>query len=351
MDGISISSIAKLIGGQVDGDPSLLIHGPAKIEEGQPGCISFLGNPKYEKYIYQCQSSAILVSLDFEPKQPIQATLIKVADVYTSLGVLLQHFGQHVQPDEEPIIHEKAVVSSTAKIGKQVHIKALAVIEENVSIGDNVKIYPHVFIGRGTVIQSGSVIYSGVKIYHNSRIGKDCIIHSNAVIGSDGFGFAPQSDGSYQKIPQLGHVHIGDRVEIGANTVIDRATMDQTRIEDGVKLDNLIQVGHNVTIASNTVIAAQTGIAGSTKIGQRCMIGGQVGFAGHLNIADGTMIQAQSGLGQSVKKENTALCGTPAINYTQFFKASMVFKQLPTMIRELERLKRQVSKLDSSEDK
>ena len=350
MEGISIGSIAKIIGGQIDGDPSTLIYGPAKIEDGKPGCISFLGNPKYEKYIYTCRSSAILVSLDFEPKQEIDATLIRVPDVYTSLGILLQHFDQFLKDKTPPVIDPHAIISPLATIGQNVCIKALAVIDDDVTIGNNVTIYPHVYIAKGSVIQDNTIIYSGVKVYHDCHIGKNCIIHSNAVIGSDGFGFAPQKDGSYQKIPQLGQVYIGDHVEIGANTVVDRATMDQTRIEEGVKLDNLIQVGHNVTIASNTVIAAQTGIAGSTKIGERCMIGGQVGFAGHLDIANGTMIQAQSGLGQSVKKENTALCGTPAINYTQFFKASMVFKQLPTMIRELERLKRKVKEWDSSKD-
>lgn len=337
--------IAQLLGGEIIGDEQVAVSGPAKIEEGVAGAISFLGNMKYESYLYNCASSVVLVPADFEPKQPVTATLIKVKDVYTSLGVLLEHFNQANQERKAANISDQAYIGKNTTIGEGAVVDALAYIANDVQIGANVRIYPQVYVAAGVQIGDNVTLYPGVKIYKDCQVGNEVIIHANAVIGSDGFGFAPQADGSFQKIPQLGNVVIGNRVEIGANTVIDRATMGSTIIEDGVKLDNLIQVAHNVKIGQNTVMASQVGVAGSTQIDESCMIGGQVGFAGHLKIAKGTKIQAQSGIGQSIKKENTAVWGSPAMDYKKYFRAAIVFKQLPELQRQVDRLQKEIDKL------
>jgi UDP-3-O-[3-hydroxymyristoyl] glucosamine N-acyltransferase len=338
--------IAQFIGGKVEGDPQVIVNKPAKIEEGEPGAISFLANPKYEDYIYSSESSVFLVSNDFQPKQKIHATLIRVENVYASLQILLNKFGEiyaeNNEEEEVELISELAFIHAEAEISENVKIEAFAYISKGVKIAAGTYIQAHVFLGNDVEIAENCIIYSGAKIMSGTIIGKNCIIHPNAVIGSDGFGFAPKEDGSYSKIPQLGIVQLEDNVEIGANTVIDRATMGKTVIEAGVKLDNLIQIAHNVTIGNNTVIAAQTGIAGSTKIGQNCMIGGQVGIVGHISIANGTKIQAQSGINKSVKNENTALFGSPALLYNDFLKSNAVFKQLPDMLKRLDDLEKKL---------
>jgi UDP-3-O-[3-hydroxymyristoyl] glucosamine N-acyltransferase len=337
------SEIAILIGGKVEGDPNTTVYKPAKIEEGEAGAISFLANPKYEEFIYDCRSSVILVANDFQPKQPIESTLIRVENVYAALTILLEKFGETAQEndeDDEDLISPYAFIHPEAEIAENVRIDAFAYIGKGVKIAANVQIQAQAFIGNDVYIGAETIIHSGAKILHGSIIGKNCTIYPGAVIGSDGFGYVPQEDGSFKKIPQLGIVELCDGVDVGANTVIDRATMGKTLIEKGVKLDNLIQIAHNVTIGENTVIAAQAGIAGSTKIGQNCMIGGQVGIVGHIAIANGTKIQAQSGVNKAVKEENTALFGSPALLYNDFLRANAVFKQLPELLKRVERLEK-----------
>ncbi len=341
---VKASLISQLLGGELIGDPDVLVSKPAKIEEGAPGAISFLGNMKYESYIYTCQSSVVLVSKDFEPKQELTATLIKVEDVYSSLSVLMEHFSAAQNQAVQKTVSSQAYIHESVIIGEGAKIDAFAYIEKGAVIGDNVVIYPHSYIGENVKVDNDSIIYSGVKIYRDCQIGKQVIIHANTVIGSDGFGFAPQKDGTYKKIPQLGNVILEDKVEIGANTVIDRATMNATVIEEGVKLDNLIQIAHNVKVGKNTVLASQVGVAGSTQIGENCMVGGQAGFAGHLKIANGTKIQAQSGLAQSVKEENTAIWGSPAIDYKRYYRCAIVFKNLPDLQKQVDRIQKQLDK-------
>jgi UDP-3-O-[3-hydroxymyristoyl] glucosamine N-acyltransferase len=308
-----------------------------------PGAISFLANPKYEDYAYECKSSIILVANDFQPKQPIAATLIRVENVYASLSVLLERFGAMMEDsddEEEDLISPYAFIHPDAELADAVKVEAFAYIGKGVKIDEGAHIYPHCYIGNEVSIGKESIIYPGARIYNGCIVGNYCIVHSGAVIGSDGFGFVPQEDGTFKKIPQLGIVELCDGVEVGANTVIDRATMGKTLIERGVKLDNLIQIAHNVTVGENTVIAAQAGIAGSTKIGKNCMIGGQVGIVGHIGIANGTKIQAQSGINKAVKEENTALFGSPALLYNDFLRANAVFKQLPELLKRVERLEK-----------
>lgn len=342
---VKASVICQLLKGELVGNPDVLVSKPAKIEEGEPGAISFLGNPKYESYIYTCQSSVILVTKDFEPKQALSATLIKVEDVYASLGILMQHFSDAMQAKQEKKISPQAYIHETATIGDGAKVDAMAYIAKGAKIGKNAVIYPHVYIGEDVEIGDDVILYSGVKIYHACQLGNRIIVHANAVIGSDGFGFAPQKDGSYKKIPQLGIVIIGDDVEIGANTVIDRATMDATVLENGVKLDNLIQIAHNVRVGKDSIMASQVGIAGSTQIGSNCMVGGQAGFGGHIKIANGTKVQAQSGVAQTIKKENTAIGGTPAIDHARYFRCMIAYKNLPDLQKQVHKIQSQLNKL------
>lgn len=342
---VTAKQISDLLGGEIIGDENVTVNAPAKIEDGQKGAISFLGNMKYEHYVYSCASSIILVAQDFEPKQALTATLIKVADVYSSLGILLEYFNEATQSKPTGVVSPEAFIHESVSLGTNPTIDAFAYVGKGATIGDNVRIYPQVYVGEGVNIGDNVTLYSGVKIYKDCRLDNQIIIHANAVIGSDGFGFAPQADGSFQKIPQLGNVWLKDSVEIGANTVIDRATMGSTVIERGVKLDNLIQVAHNVSIGKNTVVASQVGIAGSTHIGENCMVGGQVGFAGHLQIANGTKIQAQSGLAQSVKQENTALWGSPAMDYKKYFRSAVIFKRLPELQQQITFLQKELDKI------
>ena len=339
----SAQKISEIVDGVVSGDPEILIHGPAKIEEAKAGTITFLGNPKYEEYLYTTGASAVIVNAEFEPSQKVNSTLIKVGNVYEALGALLDHFNQ----DEfiEKGISDNAFVHTDAKIGEGSSIGHFTTISKNVSIGQNCKIHDQVYIGPNVSIGEGSIIYPGVRILRGSKIGKNCIIQANAVIGSDGFGFAQSDSGAFSKVQQIGNVIIGDEVEIGANTTVDRATMGATTISKGVKLDNLIQVAHNASIGEHTVIAAQSGISGSTDIGKYCMIGGQVGFVGHIKIADGTKIQAQSGINKSIKKENTSLYGTPALDYQNYLRSYAHFKNLPNIANRLRDLERIIAEL------
>ena len=335
--------IAGFLKGEIEGDPEVKVNTIAKIEEGHEGALSFLANPKYEHYIYTTDSSVVLVNKTFVPSQKIRATLIRVENAYESFASLLRLVDQ-ARPRKTGI-HPAAVIESSAKIGSDVYIGPHAYIGENAVIGDGCSVYPNVYIGDNTRVGNKSTLYPGVTVYHECILGNGCIVHAGSVIGSDGFGFAPQSENEYMKIPQLGNVVLEDNVEIGANVTIDRATMGSTIIRRGVKLDNLIQVGHNVEVGENTVMAAQCGISGSTKLGKNCMIGGQVGFAGHIKIANGTKIGAQAGILSEIKEENTAIIGSPAIEIRQFMKSSVLFKRLPDMNVKINTIEKEVEAL------
>ncbi len=337
---ITALQLSQILNGTIEGNPDVKVNRPSKIEEGEVGTISFLGNLKYEHYAYTTLSSVLLVSKTFAPSAPIAATLIRVEDVYASVAILLEKFGQKVE--SQGIVSSKSSVHTSAKIATNVSIGDMSVIDENVSIGENTIVFPQVYIGKNAIIGKNTTLYPGVRIYNDCVIGDNCILHANAVIGSDGFGFAPTEDGSFKKVPQIGNVLIEDNVEIGSNTTIDRATMGSTIIRKGVKLDNLIQVAHNVEIGENTVIASQTGIAGSTKIGANCMIGGQVGIVGHLKIADKTRIQAQSGIAASITEPNTAWYGSPAIPYSNYLRSYAGFKQLPDLLKRVLQLEKKM---------
>ena len=337
------STIAGFLKGEIVGNPETVVNTVAKIEEGHEGALSFLANPKYEHHIYTTKSSIVLVNKDFVPSSKIEATLIKVDNAYEAFASLLRLVDQS-RPRKKGI-HTTAVIESTATIGSDAYIGPYAYIGDNCIIGDGCSIYPQVYIGDKTRIGNNCTIYPGVKIYHECILGEGCTVHAGAVIGSDGFGFAPQSETEFMKIPQIGNVILEDHVEIGANTTIDRATMGSTIIRKGVKLDNLIQIGHNVEVGENTVMAAQTGVAGSAKVGKNCMFGGQVGIAGHLKVANGTKIGAQAGIAGDVKEENTAIIGSPAIDFRLFLKSSVIFKKLPEMKVKIEKLEKEIESL------
>jgi UDP-3-O-[3-hydroxymyristoyl] glucosamine N-acyltransferase len=337
------ATIAGFLKGEVEGNPDTVVNNIAKIEEGFKGALSFLANPKYEHYIYTTRSSIVLVNKNFVPSSKIEATLIRVENAYEAFASLLRLVDQ-ARPRKKGI-HPTAVIEPSAKVGSDVFIGAYAYIGDNCIIGDNCSIYPHVFVGDNTRIGKNCTLNPGVKIYHECVLGESCTIHAGAVIGSDGFGFAPQSETEFMKIPQLGNVVIEDHVEIGANVAIDRATMGSTIIRKGVKLDNLIQIGHNVEIGENTVMAGQTGIAGSTKVGKNCMFGGQVGISGHLKIANGTKLGAQAGILGDIKNENTILLGSPALEHKDFLKSSVIFRRLPDLKEKVDNLEKDVKLL------
>jgi len=337
------AALAGFLKGEIIGDPETKVNTVAKIEEGHTGALSFLANPKYEHFLYTTKSSIVLVNKSLVPSASVSATLIKVENAYEAFASLLQLVDQ-ARPRKKGV-HPTAVIEPSATIGRDVYIGPYAYIGENCHIGDECSIYPHVFIGDNSKAGNKCTLYPGVKIYHDCILGNNCVIHAGSVIGSDGFGFAPQSETEFMKIPQIGNVVIEDNVEIGANVAIDRATMGSTLIRKGVKLDNLIQIGHNVEIGENTVMAGQTGVAGSAKIGRNCMFGGQVGISGHLKIADGTKIGAQSGIPGDIKKENTILLGYPAIDYKNFYRSSVVFRQLPELKRKIEELEKEMGQL------
>ena len=345
----TISQIAGILKGEVQGDGRLKINMLGKIQDAKRGQIAFLANPKYEQFIYATQASAVIVRRDFQPKKEVATTLILVDDPYTSFTLLLEEYHKAINFQKSGV-EEPSFISASVTVGKNIYRGAFSYIGNNVTIGDNVKIYPHVFIGDNVSIGNNTILHANVKLYADTRVGNDCTIHSGTVIGSDGFGFAPQEDGSYKTIPQLGNVIIEDNVSIGANTVIDCATLygDATIIRQGVKLDNLIQVAHNVEIGKNTVIAAQTGISGSSKVGENNMIGGQVGIAGHLVIANNTGIGAQAGIGKSIKEEGSKIIGSPAIDVKEYFKAYAVFKRLPSLNERLRELEKKMLQLNGS---
>lgn len=332
--------IAGMLEGTVEGNSSAEVSGLSKIEEGKAGTLTFLANPKYISHIYSTGASIAIVSNDFVAEQalPETLTLIRVADAYGSFAKLLEAYSQFKRP--RPGIHASAVIDASVVIGENVHIGAGVVIEAGASIGNNAVIMAQSFLGEHVKIGDFTMVHPGVKVYSECVIGSNCTLHAGVIIGADGFGFAPQADNRYAKVPQIGNVVVEDRVEIGANTAIDRATLGSTIIREGVKLDNLIQVAHNVEIGKNTVIAALTGIAGSTKIGENCMIGGQVGIAGHLTIANGVKIAAQTGISASVLKENVVLQGTPAVDTMDFKKSYIIHRRLPQLLERIERLEK-----------
>lgn len=333
------AQIAGILEGEVVGNPEAEVFKLSKIEEGTEGSLTFLANPKYTNYIYSTQATVTIVNNTFEPEQEITTTLIKVEDAYKSFSKLLEYYNQVKLMKSG--IEQPSVISDGVTYGSDLYLGSFCYIGKNVTIGNNVKIYPNSFIGDNVTIGDDCVFFAGVRIYSETVIGNRCTIHSGTIIGSDGFGFAPQEDGTYAKVPQIGNVVIEDDVEIGACTTVDRATLGSTIIRKGVKLDNHIQVAHNVEIGENTVIAAQTGIAGTTKIGKNCLIGGQVGFAGHLVIGDGVKIQAQSGIGKNLEA-GEVVQGSPAFNYGDFAKSFVHFRNLPKIVTDIEELKNKI---------
>ncbi|OAQ38911.1 UDP-3-O-(3-hydroxymyristoyl)glucosamine N-acyltransferase [Pedobacter psychrophilus] len=335
-----------LLNGTLKGNPDVKVNQLAKIEEAQEGALSFLANLKYEAFLYTTNASVVIVNEDLVIDKPVKATLIKVKDAYSSFSILLEKYNSLKQ--DKKGIEQYSFIHPKAKIGKDVYIGAFAYISAGAIIGDNTKIYPQCFIGDDVKIGTDSVIQSGAKIYHDCVIGNKVNIHANTVIGSDGFGFAPQPDGSYVKVSQIGNVIIEDNVEIGANTCIDRATMGSTLIKEGVKLDNLIQIAHNAEIGKNTVIASQTGISGSAKIGESNIIGGQVGIVGHVTLAKGTQIQAKSGINKSIEEENKKFGGAPAQTYQNYMRSQVIIQRLPDMERKIDELQKLVNKLQEN---
>ena len=340
----SAEQIAGILNGDIQGNPNVVVNDLSKIEEGKIGTLSFLSNPKYEEYIYNTESSICIVNKTFEPQKelPKTLTLVKVDDAYACFAKLLEMYNQLYQ--KESGIEDPSFISKEATIGKNCHVGAFCYIAKNVTLEDNVTLYPNAYIGENVTIKSGTKIYPNVTVYHDCKIGANCIIHSGTVIGSDGFGFAPNEKGEFQKIPQIGNVQIEDNVEIGSNVSIDRATMGSTFIRKGVKIDNLCQIAHNVDVDENSAMAAQVGIAGSSKIGKNVLIGGQAGISGHLKIADQTKIVAQSGIPSTVKKAQT-LMGTPGIPIDDFKKSYFGFRKLPYLLKKVQELEQKIESL------
>ncbi|MFZ9170322.1 MAG: UDP-3-O-(3-hydroxymyristoyl)glucosamine N-acyltransferase [Sediminibacterium sp.] len=336
--------IALIVSGTIEGNPNTIVSSFGKIEEATAGQLSFLANPKYNDYLYTTKASLIIVSESLQLQKNITATLVRVKDAYTAFATLLTTY-QNLKAQQKKGIESPSHIASTATLGDHVYIGAFAYVGEKVNIGNNTKIFPGVYIAENVRIGNNTTIHAGVKIYEDCVIGNDVIIHAGTVIGSDGFGFAPQPDGSYQKVPQIGNVIIEDQVEIGANTTIDRATMGSTIIKKGVKLDNLIQIAHNVEIGSQTVIAAQTGISGSTKLGQKIMIGGQAGIAGHLTIADGVKIAGGAGVTKNLDGEGKSYAGFPAEDAKQSLKTQVYTRQLPELEKRVKELEKLVTQL------
>lgn len=342
----SAAQIAMLVNGRVEGDANISVGSFGKIEEAVAGQLAFLANPKYEDYLYTTGASLIIVNESQELKQPVKATLIRVPDAYTAFATLLSAY-QQMMTQQLSGIQEPSYIAKSAQLGDKVFVGAFAYIGENVTIGDQTKIFPGAFLGDNVKVGKNSIIHPGVKIYHECVIGSNVTIHAGTVVGSDGFGFAPQADGSFKKVPQIGNVIVEDYVEIGANATIDRATMGSTLIKSGAKLDNLIQIAHNVEVGNNTVIAAQSGVSGSTKLGNNVMIGGQAGIVGHIQIADGARINAQSGVSKSIKTPNTAVTGSPAYDYTSALRSQAVSRNLPDLEKRLKELEALVKQLIS----
>lgn len=340
--------IAALVGGTIEGNPEAKVSNIARIEEATENSLSFVANPKYEDYIYTTRAAILILNESTILSEEVSPTIIRVKDAYTSFALLLDKYNELMALNSrKPDIEQPSWIAPTAVTGTDIYIGAFAYIGAHAIIGDRVNIYPGCYVGDYAVIGNDSILYPGVKIYNNCVLGSHVVVHAGTVIGGDGFGFAPQKDGTYRKVPQIGHVIIEDDVEIGANTTIDRATLGATVIRKGVKLDNLIQIAHNVNVGENTVIAAQTGVSGSTKVGRNCIIGGQVGIVGHIQIADGTRINAQSGLSKSVTAENAALNGSPAFDYKSSLKSQAIFRNLPVLQQRLQQLEETVEELSS----
>ncbi len=338
--------ISLLLNGALEGDPDVKVNQLAKIEEAQKDSLSFLANPKYEAFLYTTNASVVIVNDDLIIDKPISSTLIRVKDAYSSFSVLLEKYNS-LKLDKKGI-EQPCFIHPDARIGDDVYIGAFAYIGAGAVVGNRSKIYPHCFIGDDVKVGDDCSLYSGAKIYHDCSLGDRVIIHATAVIGSDGFGFAPQADGAYTKISQIGNVLIEDDVEIGANTCIDRATMGSTIIRKGVKLDNLIQIAHNAEIGQNTVIASQTGVSGSSKIGDNSIIGGQVGIVGHITIAKGTQIQAKSGINKSIEEEGKKWGGAPATSYQNYMRSQVIIQRLPEMERKIEELHKALKALQEN---
>jgi UDP-3-O-[3-hydroxymyristoyl] glucosamine N-acyltransferase len=342
--------IADILNGEIEGDPNIKVNGFSKIEEGKQGTISFIANPKYSKFIHTTGASIVLVNKDFKEEQGNgnNQTLIRVDDAYQAFARLLTL--QNDNQLDRSGISQRATIHESARIGKNVLIEDFVYIGEHAVIEDDVKILAHTYVGAHVAIGKGTILYPGVKVYNHCQVGNSCYFHAGVVVGSDGFGFAPQENNNYQKIPQVGNVIIEDNVEIGANTCIDRATIGSTVIRKGVKLDNLIQVAHNVEIGENTVIAAQVGIAGSTKIGRDCMIGGQAGFVGHLTIADKVKVAAQSGITSNIKKPGQVVQGAPAFDFGRYQKSYVCFRNLPDLYDKLHELEKEIKRLKQEKE-
>lgn len=339
--------IAQLLDGEIEGDAKRIIKTIGKIEDATEGSITFLANPKYERYLYTTRASGVIVHEKFKPKKPVNATLIRVRDPYLSFTALLEEY-QKLTSFKKEGIEQPVHIGKSTTYGNGVYMGAFSYVGDQVSIGNNVKIYPQVHIGDGVTIGDNCIVFPGAKIYANTKIGNFCTIQAGAVLGSHGFGFAPQPDGSYKNIPQIGNVTLEDHVDIGANTTIDCATFESTIIKKGVKIDNLVHLAHNVEVGENTVIAAQTGISGSTKIGKRVVIGGQVGTLGHISIMDGTVIGAKSGVAKSIVKENQVLFGVLAFEHRKYMRSYVIFRKLPEVMERIHELEQKILNLARS---
>lgn len=338
----SAEQIAHLLNGKVEGDAGATVNNLSKIEEGKPGTLSFLANPKYNQFIYTTDASIVIVNDSLKLEKPVKSTLIRVENAYESFAKLLEMYNQ--VKGVKTGIEQPSFIHPTAKLGTDCYVGAFAYVGQNVKIGNNVKIYPGVTVGDNCTVGDNTTLFSGVRIYHECHIGANCTIHSNTVIGSDGFGFAPNNQGEvFAKVPQIGNVVIEDHVEIGSNSSVDRATMGSTILRKGVKLDNLVQIAHNVEIGENTVIAGLTGVAGSTKVGKNCMIAAQVGIVGHIRIADGVKIAGQSGVGASIEKEGEIVQGSPAFGVGEFRRSYVLFRSLPKLNDRINELTRKVN--------
>ncbi len=343
----SANQIAELINGEVVGNPDVTINNVSKIEDGQSGTISFLANPKYTKYIYDTKATVVIVNNTFEPEREVRATMIRVDDAYSSVAKLMQMYA-----DSKPRktgIEQPSFISPSAKVGDFAYVGAFTYLGDNVKVGNNVSIFPNTYIGDNVTIGDNCILYAGVKIYNDCVVGNNCILHAGSVVGSDGFGFAPNENNEYDKIPQLGNVVLEDNCEIGANCALDRATMGSTVLKKGVKLDNFVQIAHNAEIGENTVIAAMSGIAGSTVIGKNCMFGGHTGVIGHLKVADGVKMGAYTGISNNVKQEGAVLRGTPAFDAKAFSRSWVSLKNLPDLVKEVRALKQEVKTLKGEE--
>ncbi|KUG07623.1 UDP-3-O-(3-hydroxymyristoyl)glucosamine N-acyltransferase [Solirubrum puertoriconensis] len=344
----TVGQIAGILNGTVEGDSALRVDRLAKIEEARAGAVAFLANSKYEPHLYTTEASAVIISKTLELKQPVHSALIRVDDPYLGFTMLLEFYQQFTRAGKRGV-EEPSFVGQGSEIGKEGYRGAFSYVGENCQIAKGVLIFPHATIGDRVRIGEGTIIYAGAKIYADTVIGARCVIHAGAVIGSDGFGFAPQPDGSYRAIPQIGNVVLEDNVSVGANATIDCATMGSTIIREGSKIDNLVQIAHNVEVGRHTVIASQTGISGSTKIGDFCVLAGQTGLAGHLTLANRTTVTAQSGVGKSIKEEGQFLQGSPAFNLRDSLRANAVFRHLPELERRLLALERAQAKPDEAE--